>query len=590
MERERQKNAQLKWRVVKDIVAILGISLFISAICGFFYFKRVVCEQKISDEKVKQLQLSNQLTFMAEDIQRYAENILVDGQIQEFLEEKPESEYEKRRKYDRISRRLTFYTNLRSYISDTYLVMEDGNCYKSNYQKSKQNSFEIEAQKKDMLDYFSEAGNNVSNWYFLKEDDSDRESIYYRVPLLDKYQYGDKIGVLYIEIFLDYFLEQVRLYGDAYDNLCLMDDNLRILYEKDKDDIVQRFIDSGHGTEEETYHIKEGYMICTEIEITGWKLCTMIPEDQMWKSSYFVLQFFGVSFLFSIGMVIIFFSKIMERIVHPVVRLSEQMEKEDYANLGHIEIVHTGDEIETLYRCYCAMIEKIQEEEERQREQEKKKKEMEFAIMHSQIAPHYLYNVLNTVIFLAVAQNNNKIADIVRALIYTLQETLEIGDDHMETTVAKELKLVEAYLDIQKYRYGRKYRSNIFCEEDLKDCMVPKTIIQPMVENALIHGILPAERLGIVNVYVYESDSRMFIEIEDDGIGISEEYLGEGKIVRKNGEEKKDIRRHIGIDNVRKRIRYLYGEEYGMKIEKREEGGTKIQLYLPLKKRREYGE
>lgn len=591
MGRKKSKKPQLKWRVVKDIAAILGISLFISAICGFFYFKWVVCKQEISNEKAKQLQLSNQLTFMAEDIQQFSESILVDEQLQELLEETAESEYEKTRKYDRISRRLMFYSNLRSYISNTILLMTDGSSYGSNYQIHEINSFNSKLDISSLSLHFSERSHIYSDPYVS----SDREMICYQIPLLSKYQYNKHIGILYMEIYLDYFLDQVDLYANAYDTVCLIGNGQQFLYEKDTHKIVQQFLNNEHTVKNDgVYQIKNGYLICTDIATTGWQLCTLLPESQIWQSSRFVLKFFLISFLFSIGMVVIFGSKIMERIVRPVVRLSSQMEKDDYGNLDHIEMVHTGDEIETLYVCYCMMIEKIHEEERIRIEHEKNKKEMEFAIMHSQIAPHYLYNVLNTVMYLAAAEKNTKIVDIVRALIYTLQETLDIGGEHLETTIAKELELTKAYLDIQKYRYANKFHSNIVCEDTLKNYVVPKTIIQPLVENALVHGILPTRRIGTLMVHVYQSDQRLLIEVEDDGIGIEESYLekyGERQWedceMNTNDSIKKDGRRHIGIDNVKNRIRYLYGKDYGLKIEKKIDGGTRIRMYLPLIKKEE---
>lgn len=587
MGRKKSKNAQLKWRVVKDIVVILGISLFISAICGFFYFKEVVCEQEISNEKAKQQQLSNQLTFMIEDIEQYAESILVDEQIQKLLNETTQNEYEKRKKYDRISRRLMFYSNLRSYIYNTSLIMEDNICYESNYKNEKRDVFDKKAEDTQFIEYFKEMDRSFSKVYALSYEKSDKKLICYRIPILDPYEYGRQLGMLYMEIYLDYFLEQVEWYGNTYENICMTDKDGIILYEKDKDYKIQEFMEKKNKDEEaekesDIYKIKKGYVIGTEIEAAGWKICTVLPEEEIWKSSRFVLNFFLLSFLFSLGMVIFFSSKMMERIVRPVVKLSEQMEKEDYGNLEQIEIVHTGDEIETLYRCYCDMIEKIQEEERVRTEQEKKKKEMEFAILHSQIAPHYLYNVLNTVMFLAVAEKNKKIADIVRALIYSLQETLDIGGDQLETTVDKEIKLVEAYLEIQEYRYGGRFQSEILCGENLKGYVVPKTIIQPLVENALVHGILPSDREGMIIVHIYQKKEKIVIQVEDDGIGIPETYLKENETEDRIVSEQEG-RRHIGIQNVRERIRYLYGEGYGMKIERREGGGTRIILYLPLK-------
>ena len=199
----------------------------------------------------------------------------------------------------------------------------------------------------------------------------------------------------------------------------------------------------------------------------------------------------------------------------------------------------------------------------------------------SQIHPHYLYNVLNTVVYLAAAGKGQDVVTIVHALIDTLHNTLEIGGEHVETTVEKEIMLTQSYLEIQNYRYPGMVTAKITCSEELKVCRMPRIVIQPLVENAILHGILPAERAGTVWVDVEKKEGVLYVVVQDDGIGIGEDCLQRFK----NGEEissGKGSRRHIGIRNVRDRIWYLYGEEYNMEIGRREKGGTRVALRLPF--------
>ena len=130
----------------------------------------------------------------------------------------------------------------------------------------------------------------------------------------------------------------------------------------------------------------------------------------------------------------------------------------------------------------------------------------------------------------------------------------------METTIEKELELTKCYLDIQRYRYPDFFQVEVVCEEDLKDCLVPKTMIQPLVENAILHGILPTEASG-----------KIWIIIQKQG-----ETMAENK-----------TRKHIGVENVRDRIHYLYGEGFGMEIQSTQGKGTTVILTLPVKRAEE---
>lgn len=144
--------------------------------------------------------------------------------------------------------------------------------------------------------------------------------------------------------------------------------------------------------------------------------------------------------------------------VRPVTELSKQMERTEYGKQQPIHIVHTGDEIEILYQCFQDMMTELYKGEQERIAYEKQKRDMEYDITLSQINPHYLYNVLNTVVYLSAAGKNQDVVKIVHSLIYTLHETLKVGDGNVETTIEKELELTKCYLDIQRYRYPDFFR------------------------------------------------------------------------------------------------------------------------------------
>lgn len=584
-KQRQKKQKQLGWRILGNISLILALSMIISTAVGYCYFMEVVRRQKISDERSRLVQVSNQITFMTEDIRRFAESILIDEELQNLLEEDVSNEFLRQNRYDKVAKRLVFYNNLRTYISSSVLKMADGTYFGSSYNAMDTEYIAQKLQEKGIAEY--ESGYYVySDPYYGTDDQTGDAYICYRVKMYDKYHYGRFKATLYLEIRLDYFLDQVRSYGDAYDYVCLFGNRQKILYEQDKNGVLQESLEKQTPKTTGIYKVTGGYLICDSIDAAGWTLCTLITNRYLFERSKFVLEFFILSFLASVGLILIFTSRRVGNMIRPVAELSEKMEKIAGGDVEPIEIVHTGDEIETLYECFDHMLQELAKSEQARIEFEKQKRDMEYDIMLSQINPHYIYNVLNTVVYLAAAGKNKDVVRIVHSLIYTLHDTLNIGEGSVETSIEKELELTRCYLDIQKYRYPSMFEVRISCEQGLEQCLIPKTIIQPLVENAILHGILPTEREGIVKVEITEENGRLKIQVLDNGMGISQKRLEQFQRGEEMASEKKE-RKHIGVNNVRDRIRYLYGEGYGMEITSQKGQGTGILLTLPVKRQQD---
>lgn len=583
MQGRGRKKRNLKRRLLSNIAAILAFSMVLSSLVGYWYFERVVREQRINDERRRLQQVSAQLEFMTEDIRQFAKSILIDEELQRLLEEEVSgSEYLRRRRSSKVAKRLVFYGSLRSYIRDTIIKMEDGTHYGSSYSTIDTAYIQNKLQQEEIAKYDGQGEYSFSDPYGAA-------LICFQMQMFDKHQFGQRRGTLYIECGMEYFLEPVHTYAGADNYICVFGNHGTLLYGQDPDGELSCCLKEQGEPAEGIYKTANGYLICEEIEGAGFRLCTLVTSGYLWRRSSFVLLFFLYSFLFSVSLILVFISRRMESMIRPITRLSAQMEKIEYGKLEAVEEVHTGDEIEMLYHSFGHMLKQLQKGEEERIRYEEQKHKMEYDITLSQIHPHYLYNVLNTVVYLAAAGKNKDVVEIVHALINTLHSTLAVGEESVETTLEKELDLTESYLSIQKYRYPDIFTAEIRCSEGLKQCKVPRIVIQPLVENAILHGILPTERPGVIQVRVWEEEKELRILVEDDGVGIAEEYMerfrnGEETLSRRGG------RKHIGISNVRDRIRYLYGEAYGMEIRKREAGGTGILLKLPLARAEEHEE
>lgn len=257
------------------------------------------------------------------------------------------------------------------------------------------------------------------------------------------------------------------------------------------------------------------------------------------------------------------------------------------ASKGDFDIAsHLGgkDEISELYEDLNVMVASIQElmakivKEKVQKEQiNSRQKEVEFKMLASQINPHFLYNTLETIRMKARINGQPDIEELAKMLAKIMRRNIQVGE--APQTLLSELKLVEYYLKIQSYRFQDRISSEVvFNRDEVAGLYIMPLIIQPFVENAFVHGLEGMER-GELKVEVCITDL-LYITVKDNGCGMSPEKLQEVEY-NLNDFENLD-RTHIGICNVNQRIKFKYGENYGVRFKSREGEGTCVTIELPI--------
>lgn len=209
---------------------------------------------------------------------------------------------------------------------------------------------------------------------------------------------------------------------------------------------------------------------------------------------------------------------------------------------------------------------------------EKQKKDLEYKMLQSQINPHFIYNTLNSIKWMATVQGATGISDMTTALARLLKSISK--GTKLLIPLSEELKLIEDYFTIQKYRYGGTIEMNINVEDDsLLDCQIIKFTLQPLVENAIFHGIEPTGRAGIIDINVTEQDNNLTISITDNGVGMTEEQAR--KILSDSSDTPSDFFKEIGVSNVHKRLQYQFGESYGINIDSIKDQYTTMNIIIP---------
>ncbi len=291
------------------------------------------------------------------------------------------------------------------------------------------------------------------------------------------------------------------------------------------------------------------------------------------------ILFFALSVVLSVVIIMYFSHSFSNR----VERFLKQMQKAAGGSFELEEKLEGNDEISELYDYLGTMIYQIQRllaEVYREKLHAERltiqQKDAEFKMLASQINPHFLYNTLETIRMKARRSKQYDIEEIVRMLAKIMRSTLQAGVS--EVTVCKETELVEHYLKIQQYRFGERIKYHIYVEEGIEQLYILPLIIQPIVENSIIHGLETKEGTGTIEINICKREENVVITIADDGMGMSEEKLCELKRKLDCYNEKG---KHIGISNVHQRVKLKYGDGYGVKIDSVEGKFTRIEIWLP---------
>ena len=220
--------------------------------------------------------------------------------------------------------------------------------------------------------------------------------------------------------------------------------------------------------------------------------------------------------------------------------------------------------------------ERLLEETRRRSEYENAIKTLELKALQSQVNPHFLFNTLNTAARLAYLENAGKTAEIIYSLANLLHYSLK--NLNQLVTLKEEISCIKYYLYIQQIRYRDHIRADIEVPEELGKYMIPVMSLQPLVENAIVHGLEKKKEGGVLRIVGYEKDSSVYLEIIDDGVGIEEGMI---KILKSSKQTVNGHTTGLGIHNVDLRIKKYFGPKYGLSLESNLGQGTKVTIKIP---------
>lgn len=275
----------------------------------------------------------------------------------------------------------------------------------------------------------------------------------------------------------------------------------------------------------------------------------------------------------------------LERVItRPVEALQKRIETVGSGNFAPDRTVEWNNELGDIGRGINQLAENVDSLMTRRVEDERRKQELEYRMLQNEVNPHFIYNTLNSIRWMATIQHAPGIAEMVTAFA-RLTKSISKGTQKL-VPLQEELALLNDYFTIQQYRYGGDLEievSRIESETLCRDCLIPRFTLQPLVENAIFHGLEPKGGHGsvLLDISTDSDTGDVLLRITDDGVGMPPELVAHLLDEPAEGAEKAEKFRHVGLWNVNRRIRYSFGEGYGLTIESEEDVGTEVTIRLP---------
>ncbi len=315
---------------------------------------------------------------------------------------------------------------------------------------------------------------------------------------------------------------------------------------------------------------KQAYVSQYQIPNSGWTLIGVSSMEQLHAVQTQILWSFIGTGLFALGVCLIGIWFVLRLWIKPLRDLQATILM---VGSGHSDLRanETGSpELVDLARQFNIMLDRIDQLMIAVKEEEQNVRRYELQALSSQINPHFLYNTLDTIVWMAEFNDSKRVVKVTKSLAKYFRLALNQG--HEQISLKDEIDHVRQYLFIQKQRYGEKLQYEIKELKQYDDYKIPKLILQPLVENAIYHGIKEMNRQGMIRVSVSENDTQLIVSIYDNGRGFVASETTNATLVRLGG---------VGLKNVDQRLQLQFGKSYHMEIKTEENTYTEIRLYFP---------
>ena len=338
------------------------------------------------------------------------------------------------------------------------------------------------------------------------------------------------------------------------------------------------------GVHNEEFQGEQRVVVVKTVGYTGWKIVSVVSKESLFSDLNQTRMMALLNLVLAIFLMIFVNQYVAVRITDPLKKLEKSIQG---IEMKQQPVVYIGGppEIQHLGLTIRFMVEELQELTDKMVKEQEEKRKNELDALQSQINPHFLYNTLDSIMWMIESERYEDAVSMVQALGRLLRISLSRGKNVI--SVGDELQHARSYLAIQKYRYKNKFTSYFEVEPDIEQYKTIKLVIQPLIENAIYYGMEYMDGEGEIHIRAYTREQDLYLEVEDNGPGMPEEQV---EHLLTGGEKARQKGSGIGLKNVNQRIQLYFGTQYGLEIESEPDEGTVVRIHIPKTTEEEAGE
>lgn len=516
------------------------------------------------------------------DMQSAAKQVAEDHTVQILMAKLQDSEKAEDSVILELDARLKQIAGMYAGLDGVYICLDDFTVAKSRYYAVRDEhkalpmtmeQYEVIRNHEDIQWIVSDEGSLVA--------DNMGNAVLSAARLLPLSSTGQPCGIVVVEVRQSY-LKQIfdKKLGES-GTIFLMSarSNIALLPAAASDEIVSDAVNQIRRTDRKaaTISLHDRVIFYVPLSLSEWTAIGVVMKQSLRGDSQEILTLFVITVLMTLLLTIFVSGSLADYELRPIRRIQTYIKDMENGEFGKPLPSMRSDEIGSLAENTQEMSEKIGELLETVKTEQKRMRTAEFKALQAQINPHFLYNSLDSINWLVRKGNTEKATEMISALTTFFRIGLSKGRDII--TVREELEHVRSYLVIQKIRYENQFEYSFYVDPETENYFVLKLMLQPLVENALYHGIKLCDRKCILMIQVLSHGDRIEIEVLDNGAGMDAETL---ESVRKAMEHKGENRANsYGVVNVNDRIQILAGQEYGLRLTSEKGVGTSARIVLP---------